>query len=241
MAWSRESREALSSPSVMTDEDSAGTLRALLHFVGGGDDGVVEGGAAGEAEVREAVLQAAEIGSEVLIEVSLIGEVDDEGLVAGIGGFDEVESGGGDGGALGAHGSRVIDEQADGDRGVLMLNGDDGLRDAVFGDLEVALVEAVDELALAVEDGAVQHDLFGVDLKRVRARGLLLRRMALRERRERAEEEEDEDCGCRGADLHRAGPRSVAGMGSVVRLPKPMSMAVFLGKTISRPRARKFL
>ena len=142
---------------------------------------------------------------------------------------------------LGRMGFRVIDEQADGDRGVLMLNGNDGLRDAVFGDLEVALVEAVDELALAVEDGAVQHDLFGVDLKRVRAPGLVLRRMALRERRERAEEEEDEDRGCRGADLHRAGPRSVEGMGSVVRLPKPMSMAVFLGKTISRPRARKFL
>jgi hypothetical protein len=33
------------------------------------------------------------------------------------------------------------------------------------------LVEAVDELALAVEDGAVQHHLFDVDLKRVRARG----------------------------------------------------------------------
>ena len=39
---------------------------------------------------------------------------------------------------------------------------------------------------------------------------------------------------------HRAGPRSTAGIGSVVRLPKPMSMAVFFGNTISRPRAMKF-
>ena len=140
-------------------EGPAGTLRALLHFVGRGDDGVIESGAAGEAEVREAVLQAAEIGGEVPIEVSPIGEVDQEGLVAGVGGFDEVEGGGGDGGALGAHGSRVIDEQSDGDRTVLMLNGDDGLRDGVFGDLEVALVEAVDELAFAVEDGPVQRPL----------------------------------------------------------------------------------
>jgi hypothetical protein len=58
--------------------------------------------------------------------------------------------------------------------GVLMLQGDDGLRNLVFNDYEVALIEAVDELAYAVKDHAVQHGLFGVELDGV-SRWFLLR------------------------------------------------------------------
>ena len=205
MAWSSESLEALSSPSVMTMRTLRGRF-ALAPFVGGGDDGVVEGGAAGEAEVREAVLQAAEIGSEVLIEVGLIGEVDDEGLVAGIGGFDEVESGGGDGGALGAHGSRVIDEQADGNRGVLMLNGDDGLREHLFGHLEVALVRPLTSWPLlsrtvqfSTTSSALTSNVYGPE-ESVLASQFARPLEGFARRRERAEDQK-----CEG-DSPRAGP-----------------------------------
>jgi len=43
-----------------------------------------------------------------------------------------------------------------------VLEGDDGLGDAVFGDFEVWLGEVHDEFVFVVEDGAVEDDFFDI-------------------------------------------------------------------------------
>ena len=144
------------------EEDLLGEPGAVGELIGGGDDGVVEGGAAAGFDVGEALAQLVDVGGEVLIEEGLVGKVDDEGFVLGIGGAHEVESSGVDGGALVAHGAGVINENAEGNGHVRVGEGNDVLEDVVFVDVEIALLEVLDEVAVVVDNGAVEDDFVDV-------------------------------------------------------------------------------
>lgn len=147
------------------DDDLLGIFAVGGELVGGGDDGVVERGAAASLDVRESLAQLFDAGGEVLIDVGFVGKVDDEGFVLGIGGLNEIERGFVDGGTLLIHGAGVVDDDADGDRHVFMLEADEGLRLAVFEDAEVFFLEVVNDAALAVDDGDVECDLFDILLE----------------------------------------------------------------------------
>ena len=68
----------------MRIEHLLGALGVGDQLVGGGDDGVVERGAAAGLDVRQAVAQLVDVGGELLVDEGLVGEVDDEGLVLGL-------------------------------------------------------------------------------------------------------------------------------------------------------------
>ncbi len=91
--------------------------------------------------------QLADVGGEVLVDEGLVGEVDDEGFVITIRRLDQIECGGVHCRTLVAHGAGIVDEDAHRHRNVLVLEGSDGLRHAVFEDFEVVLGEVVDQLS----------------------------------------------------------------------------------------------
>ena len=144
------------------DEHLFGAPGVVRKLVGGGDNGVVESGAAAGLDVSERAAEFGDAGGEILVEEGFVGEVDDEGLVLRIGGADQVESCGIDGGTLVAHGAGVIDEEADGDGDIGVVEGDDGLGDVVFPDLEVGFGEVLDEVAVLIDDGAGEEDFIDV-------------------------------------------------------------------------------
>jgi len=119
--------------------------------------------------VGEALTKLVNVGGEVLIEEGFVGEIDDEGFVAGVGGAHEVEGGGVDGGSLVAHGAGIIDEDAEGDGDVGVGEGDDGLEGVVLEDVEVALLEILGEVAVLIDDGAGEEDLIDIAAKGIDA------------------------------------------------------------------------
>ena len=130
------------------------------QLIRGGDYGVVEGGAAAGLDVGQAVFELVGVGGQVLVDVGVVGEIDDEGLVFGVGGQDQVERGFVDRGALFVHGAGVVDDQTDGDGDVGVLEAEQVLLDAVFENLEVVFLEVLDDLTFVVEHGDVEGDFF---------------------------------------------------------------------------------
>jgi len=139
-----------------------GAASAVRELIGRGDHGVIQGGATTGLDMGKTFAQLIDVGGEILVQEGLVGEVDDEGFVFGIGGADEVEGGGVDGGALVAHGAGVIDQDAEGDGDVGVGERDDVLQGVVFEDVEIALGEVLDEVAVLIDHGAGQDDFVDV-------------------------------------------------------------------------------
>ena len=106
-----------------------------------------------------------DVGGKVLIDEGLIGEVDDEGFVLRVGGFDQIQSGDIHCCALVAHGAGVVDEHAHRNGDVLVLEGSDGLLHAIFKDVEVILLQVVDDAAIVVKNAGIEYDLIDVAAK----------------------------------------------------------------------------
>ncbi len=115
--------------------------------------------------MSEAVTKLADVGGEVLVDESFVGEVDDEGFVVAVRGLDQVQRGCVNGGTLVPHRTRIIDDDAHRYWDVLVLEGRDGLRDAVFKYLEVVLLEVGHQMAAFVEYRDVENHLIHVALQ----------------------------------------------------------------------------
>src|ERR1700733_3645309 len=104
-----------------------GTLGVLGQVIGRGHDGVVQGGAALGIDMREAVTQLVHVGSEILIDVGLVGKVDHEALIVRIGVVDQIEGSSIHRLALGAHGAGVVYQNSQRYGNVLVQERSDGL------------------------------------------------------------------------------------------------------------------
>ena len=81
-----------------------------------------------ESKWERPAIERDKVGSKALVEIGVIVEVDDESRILRVGLSHEIECGVIDGGPLITHGAGVVDEQADGNRLVLMTKGADALR-----------------------------------------------------------------------------------------------------------------
>src|SRR5882724_2318387 len=134
----------------------------MIH---GADDRVVERGGTASVDAFKSFLEFGDAAGEILVEIEVVVviEIDDEGLVLGIGSLDQSEGGFVDASALVAHGAAVVNNQAHADRNVFTLEYGKFLFGFVFKDAEIFLLEAVDEFAAVVEDGGVENDEADVD------------------------------------------------------------------------------
>ena len=92
-------------------------------------------------------------------------EAEDEELILRIHGFRERHACGDHQVAIGRHAAARVDEQADGDRRVLVVEEADFLRLFVLENAKRVLTEAADVAALLVPDGDVQDDQLGLRRK----------------------------------------------------------------------------
>ncbi len=122
---------------------------ALLQVVERADEGVVKGGAASRIDAIERVLEFVDVAGEIAngIEVEVVVEIDDEGLVLRIAHFHKCERSGADLGDLVAHAAAIVDDQAQADGNVFLAEDRELLLDLVLEDAEVFLLQARNELA----------------------------------------------------------------------------------------------
>ena len=90
---------------------------------------------------------------EVLNQLRPVVEADDEELVLGIGGLDELQNRFARADQLGSHGAGEIEDDADGDRGVFAGKARDLLLAVVLIDLKVFLFQAGDQAVERIGDG----------------------------------------------------------------------------------------
>ena len=90
---------------------------------------------------------------EVLNQLRPVVESDDEELVLGIGGFDELQDCFACADQLGSHGAGEVEDDADGDRGILTGETGDLLLAVVFVDLEIFFFQTRDQAVQGVGDG----------------------------------------------------------------------------------------
>src|ERR1035437_9715440 len=137
-------------------------LRFFFQVVRGSYDGIVERRAAASLDLFQPRFQLVDVGSEILVKVVLVVEVDDEHLIIGIRRAHQIQGGCVHLLALLAHGTRAIDHDAHGDGDLFLAERRDGLEMPVLVDVEVALIEAGDDALLVVDDRGVQHDFFDI-------------------------------------------------------------------------------
>ncbi len=130
----------------------------LLQVNGGGNDGVIEGGASARLNFFQPFFQLIDAGSEILVELVLVVEIDDADFVTGIRRAHQVERGRIHLGPLFAHGARVVVDDAQGDGNIFAVKRGDSLRVPVFENGEATFIEIGDDVLLVVDDGGVQDD-----------------------------------------------------------------------------------
>src|SRR6202041_4070039 len=86
------------------------TAGALGELIGGSPNRVVQSCAAPRVDVGKPLTELGDVGGKVLVKEGLVGEIDDEGFVAGVGGAHQVEGGRVHGGAFVTHGAGIIYE-----------------------------------------------------------------------------------------------------------------------------------
>ena len=111
----------------------------------------------------QAVLDFFGIGGKRMDQFRLVVELNEEKLVVGIGGFEEL--GGGEARLLklGAHGAGSVENQADGERGVLAGERRDALFGLFFEEFEVLGFQAGDEAVKRVSHGDVDENEIRID------------------------------------------------------------------------------
>ncbi len=102
------------------DQQDAFIFVAFLQVVEGGDDGVVQGGAAARIDFLQSFVQFLLVAGEILIEIEviLVVKVDHENFVGGVAGADEGKRRGVHLRAFVLHARAVIDDQTHRDRNV---------------------------------------------------------------------------------------------------------------------------
>ena len=118
------------------------SFASLLQVVGGGYDRIVERRAAASLDFFQPLFQLIDVGSEILVKVVLVVEVDDEHLIIWIRRAHQIQGRGVHLLPLLAHGTGVIDHDAHGNGNVFVAERGDGLGMPILVDVEIALIEA---------------------------------------------------------------------------------------------------
>ncbi len=177
---------AVSVDAVGQDNDGLPASLFVHEFVGGKEEGVVEGGAtataagvvvgagAGRVDLPESLLEERARGGEVLQKLYLTGELRDECLIFGCG--EHLVEEGAAGGALfvedAALGAAGVHEKAEDEREVgVLVEVTDGLGFAVDLEDKIIFGEVLDEGSLFVADDDRQIDEAGIDGDRRGGRG----------------------------------------------------------------------
>jgi len=129
-----------------------------FQVIGGGVNGVVEGRAAAGIIFFQGFFQFANVGGEVLIKKLFIIEVDDDDLVLGVAGTNQIEASLVHLLALLPHGAGVINDDSHGDGDVLMAEGGNGLLHAVFQNRKCGTVQVRDQVIFFVNHRRVQSN-----------------------------------------------------------------------------------
>ena len=109
------------------------------------------------------------------VQIKIIVEVNDKGLILRIAGFHQRQSSGVYLGSFVAHAAAIVDHQAHAYGHIFLAEDGDLLVGLVFQDAEIALLQAGDELPAIIHDGDVQDDQIYVFLDGIvrRRRGCL--------------------------------------------------------------------
>ena len=113
--------------------------------------GIIKGGLAAGVDVIERIDQIAYASREILLEVGRVVEVHDERLIIRIALADKRQRGAIHAFAFIPHAAAVVDDEADAQRDVFVLERLDCLLDLVFEDLKMVFRESVYGPALLVE------------------------------------------------------------------------------------------
>src|SRR2546428_718407 len=152
-------------------------LRALLQMIEGSNHSVIEGGTATGIDALQGVFHFADVAGEVVdrIQIKIVVEVDDKGLILGIAGFHKSQSGGVYLGPFVAHAAAIVDYQAHAYGHIFLAEDRNLLIGLIFHDVEIALFQAGNELPAIIHDGDVQDDQIYVFLDGIvrRRRGCL--------------------------------------------------------------------
>ncbi len=146
--------------SIGDDQEDALVLGRFFQMVERADHGVIQRGAAARINALERFFQLRNAAGEILVEVEIkiVVEIDDEGLVLGIAGLHERDGGLVHAGPFVAHAAAVVDDQPHADGDVFAFEDGKFLLDFVFQDTEILLLEAIGEAAAIIKHGRVQND-----------------------------------------------------------------------------------
>jgi hypothetical protein len=134
-------------------------------MVGGGDDGVVECGTAFGVDMRQALFEQADVGGKVLIEKGFVGKIHDERLVLWVRGTHKVDGGAVDGSALFLHGGGVVHQDGERYGHILLVKRRNRLRNAVFFDAEILLLQRSDQMLMAIDNSGVEDNLGDIGMQ----------------------------------------------------------------------------
>ena len=125
----------------------------LAHLGDAVVDGVEQGGAMVRVDGGQPRLNVFDGAGEVLNQLRPVVEADDEELVLGIGGLDELEDRFAGADQLGAHGAGEVENDADRNRGIFAGKARDFLLAVVLEDLKVFLFQASNQAVERIGDG----------------------------------------------------------------------------------------
>ena len=137
-------------------------VRLLFDVVDGHPDGVPHGGAAARIDARERLFQFLEVAGEVFavrqIEKGFVIEIDDEGLVFGIGILGQRQTGGFHFGALVPHAAAVVDNQPQRNRDIFAMEARDLLHHPILVNRESLLGKRGHQVAVPIHHrGGADH------------------------------------------------------------------------------------
>ena len=130
-------------------------------------DGVIQSRFASRIDVIERVDQIANTAGEILFEVRRVVEVHDEGFVIGIALTHKRKRRAVHALALIAHAAAVVDDQAEAQRNIFVLERLDRLQNFVFENLKILFRQPVNRTAFPVEHGNGQLYFERFDTQRV--------------------------------------------------------------------------
>src|SRR5450755_1258010 len=127
-----------------------------------GNHGIVEGGASACVNLFQRFLQLQQVVGEILVELILVVKIHNESFVLRTAGQHQAKRGLIHIVPLLSHGARVVDDYANRDRNIFVMERDDVLRLPVFKHAERAAVQVRNDVLVVVDHRGVQQDFVDV-------------------------------------------------------------------------------